>query len=385
MKILFISHEYPPVGGGGSNACVNLAEQFANKGHIVHVLTVQFAGTDPAETTHKGRLTVYRVPAKRAYATHSSFLEMLDYLFKANRKAKDLCGRENYDACLCFFGLPGGVLAQHLKQTYGIPYILRMGGGDIPGGQDRFRLLYKVLSPRLRRIWKHAGGLVANSEGLRQNALKFCSQYKISVIPNGVDTDLFCPPETVLETASDDTVRLLTVCRLIEKKGLQDVIPNLNRIEQQTKKIIRWTIAGDGPYRGQLETLARQNAAGDRISFLGNQAKDRLPEIYRHADIFIFPSHHEGMPNAVLEAMSSGLPVIMRKDCQGAEELIRGNGIAAEGDFGEALTKLIAMDSAAWRQMGMRSREWTLETFTWKHTAEKYETMIENLVRKTDQ
>lgn len=383
MKLLLISHEYPPVGGGGANDCIHLANQFAGRGHEVHVLTVQFAGNAREETSHGGRMKVFRVPAKRAYVEHSTFFEMLDYLAKARQKAYRLCASENYDICLCFFGLPGGVLAHELKRKYGLPYVVRLGGGDIPGGQDRFKVLYKVLSPRLKEIWRCADALVANSEGLRETARDFCSQYEIRVITNAVDTEEFKPvqAEDRDESGDGDGIRLLTVCRLLEGKGIQDVIPHLRRIERETQKRIHWTIAGDGPYRGELEKLAEIYAVTDRITFLGHQTKGALPGIYRRADLFVFPSHHEGMPNTVLEAMASGLPVIMREDCQSADELIRGNGIAS-ADFAADLQKMVAGDKTLLKQMGEKSREIILNHYTWNQITDQYEALLADIKRK---
>ena len=65
MKILIISHEYPPIGGGGANACFFLTREFAGRGHLVTVITAQYADLAPHETTGEGARIV-RVPCRRA-------------------------------------------------------------------------------------------------------------------------------------------------------------------------------------------------------------------------------------------------------------------------------------------------------------------------------
>ena len=375
MKILIISHEYPPIGGGGANACRALSREFAEAGYTVHVLTAGYRGTPAHESLAGGAIRITRVSAKRQYRDHCSAPEMLDYLMKASAEADALMKRERYDVCLCFFGIPGGILAKRLSRKYGLRYIIRMGGGDIPGFQNRFRRLYRLSEPVLRRVWKDADALVTNSEGLRAMALGFCDKYPVRVITNGVDTDAFTPSE---DAGHDDgQVRLLTVCRLIERKGIQDVIPEVRNIEKRTGRSIRWVIAGDGPYRQTLEDLARESGAEGCMEFRGLVEKGDMPELYRQADIFVFPSYREGMPNAVLEAMASGLPVIMRAGCQGADELIRDNGIAAEGSFAGALTELISEGKDIWQEMGRSGRRLVLDSYTWKHIAGQYAELLE--------
>lgn len=382
MKILVISHEYPPIGGGGANACRALASEFAMAGHTVHILTAGYDNTPFWESSCDGRLVITRVRSKRNSRDHCSAAEMLDYILKASREAKRILSHETFDICLCFFGIPGGILASSLKHKYDLGYIVRMGGGDIPGFQDRFQILYRIVGPGLRMIWREADALVANSEGLRQMAREFCDRYPIQVIPNGVDTDTFIPTEvgakeTGLEKA--DPVRLLTVCRLIKRKGLQDIIPAIRTIEKQAGVKVRWTIAGDGPYLEELKRLSREDGINRCIDFVGHVERAKLPNLYREADIFVFPSHREGMPNAVLEAMASGLPIIMRKDCQSADELVLGNGMRASGDFADSITDLIRQGKERWREMGRESRALILSGYTWEQISKRYMELFEML------
>lgn len=380
MNILIVSHEYPPVGGGGASACQALSEAFARKGHHVHVLTVNYGQRASSEISHNGRLKVTRVDAKRRSPDSAGAAELLDYLRKAAKAADRIVSAEHFDVCLCFFGIPGGVLARNLRRKYGLKYIVRMGGGDIPGFQERFRVLYRMTEPELRLIWRDAEALVCNSSGLKELAEEFCSRYPIQVIPNGVDAEKFHPKECVDSSAKTDRVELLTVCRLIPRKGIQDLIPALKNIEEKTGRKIRWTIAGDGPYRDHLESLAIENGTLDRIVFAGHKDREEISKLCRKADIFVFPSHKEGMPNAVLEAMAAGLPVVMRKDCQGAAELISDNGAASERSIAETLSEVIAMGPDRWKEMGQASRRIAAESYAWSHIADRYIKLMEEII-----
>lgn len=370
MKILILTHEYPPIGGGGANACLNLSKQFAAAGHDVHIVTVFYAAhsTDTIPSDDKVRIT--RLQARRRFADHCSFFEMLDYLLKARQAADKLLAEEGYDVCLCFFGIPSGPLALHLKRKFGLPYVIRFGGGDIPGFQMRFKQLYFLLSPFILRIWKHADALVANSTGLKTLAGQFCARYPIEVIHSGVDADFFSPLSV---HTSSDKIRLLTVYRLIERKGLQDLIPWIHQIERVSEKDLEWVIVGDGPYRNELESLVSQYGLEQEVRLCGKLSKDELLGMYQNADVFVFPSHQEGLSNAVLEAMSCALPIIMYADCQGSSELIRGNGILAERNaFPEAVVAFLGLSDEKRAEMGARSRERAKSEFSWKQCASAY-------------
>ena len=381
MKILMLSHEYPPIGGGGATACRELAARFARDGHRVTVITAGFGALTGGETTPEGA-KIIRLPARRRYADHCGFPEMLDYLCRAVRAAVRHEKNGPDDLCLCFFGIPAGPAALYLKKKFGIPYVVRFGGGDIPGFQDRFRLLYRLLSGPLRLIWKEAAALVANSEGLRKTALDFCDRYPVRVIANGVDSAAFLRSD---RPEDPEVLRLLSVCRIIERKGLQDVIEALPMLEERTGRRVAYTIVGDGPYREKLENLARERGVCDRVTFTGQKKREEVLPYYRNADVFCCPSRKEGMPNTVLEAMACGLPVIIRADSQGAKELIADNGAAAEGDFGEALASLLLRPAQERARMGLAGRRRAQEEFSWDRTAALYGELFEKITARGEE
>lgn len=374
MKILAVSHEFPPIGGGGANACYYLLKGFAEKGHEVTLVTANFKDLPTHEFING--VNIHRVNSLRAYQEHCSFKEMLNYLIKAMPLAKKMHKAERFDLCLVFFGIPSGPIGYYLKAKYKLPYIIRFGGGDVPGFQERFTSVYKLIAPAIRCIWDKADARVANSQGLKDMALRFYNKKDFEIICNGVDTSVFRPNE---KKSKSNTFRILFVSRLIERKGLQYIVPELRKIKEKTGREIKLIVVGDGPYREKLEKMAQDWMVKDLIAFEGQKSKEEIVSYYQNADLFIFPSEKEGMPNVVLEAMSCGLPVLM-SPCEGSKELIHDNGYIVDvTDFSQKIVELINSKENL-KKMGTKSRQIIEEKFDWTITVSKYLKIFDDIL-----
>lgn len=372
MKILVLSHEYPPIGGGGANVCFFLTHELKKRDNEVTLVTAQYADLPLKETTTDG-IQIYRIHCKRANKEKSSFYEMFSYLCGAWHKTDKMLRIDKFDMCLVFFGIPSGPVALHLKHRYKLPYVVRFGGGDIPGAQKRFKYLYMALAPIIRRIWREADALIANSEGLKKRALGFENRYPITVIENGVDNQFFVP--VTKQNNESNCIKILFVSRLIEGKGMQYLIPHLNEIEalvkEKSNRNIELTIIGDGPYRTALEELTHDTGTQQLVIFGGRKNKDEIRRYYQEADIFVLPSLSEGMPNVVLEAMACGLPIIMTP-CEGSKELVTDNGIITSlENLSDNLVKLCT-DNDLRVSMGQNSIRSVKQSFRWEDIGKRY-------------
>ena len=142
-------------------------------------------------------------------------------------------------------------------------------------------------------------------------------------------------------------------------------------------------IAGDGPDAAALEQHAGTLALRDAVRFTGLVPHEDLPELYRQASVFVLPSEREGMPNAQLEAMASGLPVVTTVD---SDDLLDQNGVrVTPGDapgIAEALTRY-GLDPELRREHGLRSRE-LAEAKSWTVVAEWYLRIYRSLIGRAD-
>ncbi|QAZ66032.1 glycosyltransferase family 4 protein [Solidesulfovibrio carbinolicus] len=370
LHLLLLNYEYPPIGGGAGNATANMARELAGLGHRVRVVTAVYGGLSRRQMVDGYELV--RLPAVRRHADHCSPLEMLTFLASAGLALP--LGQWDFqaDACIAFFGIPCGPAAWLLKQLCGVPYIVSLRGGDVPGFQPYDLAGYhKATGPLIRFLWRGAAHVVANSQGLAALARQSAGQTPIRMIPNGVDTARFTPAESLEESGP---VRLVFVGRVVHQKGLDVLLTALARLPAGVDYEL--TIVGDGPLRGALTEQAAALGVLSRLRFAGWAGREAMPELLRRADLFVFPSRDEGMPNAVLEAMAAGLPVIATR-ISGNEEVVADGetGLLVPPDDPDALAGALAgllADAALRRRLGAAGRERVCREYSWRSVAERY-------------
>ncbi|MFB6265892.1 MAG: glycosyltransferase family 4 protein, partial [Candidatus Nanohaloarchaea archaeon] len=161
-----------------------------------------------------------------------------------------------------------------------------------------FNLVDKVAARR------NVDRFVALSKGNRRDIRSYLhvGDERITEIPNGVDTDFFEPKDTSeLEERYDlEENVVVAVSRLVEYKGHGLLVDAVNSMDDTSL-----VLAGDGPYREELE-----KKAGEDVHFAGFVDEDELPNYYSLGDVFALPTFGEGMPLSILEAFACGTPVV---------------------------------------------------------------------------
>ncbi|MDH3942569.1 MAG: glycosyltransferase family 4 protein [Anaerolineae bacterium] len=367
MRILLINSEFPPVGGGAGNASAYLGRALVRAGHTVSVVTSRW-GDLPIEELVDG-VRVYRIRAMRRRTDRSGALEQLVFILASFFWSLGHVRRERPNVILAFFGAPSGVAALGLHWLFGLPFIVSLRGGDVPGFRPYdFALFHKLIGPLLHVVWRQAAAVVANSEGLCALAEAFDAHVDISIVPNGVAVEDFPAATRQWEPA-----RLLIAGRVVYQKGIDLLLQALAGL-----KDLPWEldVAGDGPLLAELEILAEQLSLTDRVNFLGWQEKPALAECYRSANLYVYPSRHEGMPNVVLEAMASGLPVIASRIAGNEELVLPGEtGLLVPPEDVDALrdaVRELLPDAERRASMGARARKRVEEKYTWAGAARQY-------------
>lgn len=367
IRVISLNYEFPPIGGGAGRAHQHLLEEFAGRDDLcVDVLT---SGLDKglAKEEIAENITIYRVGIHKKHLHHWRKTEVLEWLWRAGVHYRRMLGENDYDVAHAFFGFPTGWLCY--RRADELPYIISLRGSDVPGVNVRLTLDYKLLGPIFRRIWSGAALLVANSAGLRERALRFLPTGQIEVIPNGVQADRFVPGESHVDRGE---LRLLTVGRLSATKRVELLIAATGLIRQRLPSV-RLTIVGGGALEDALRQVVRKEGLEASVTMTGRLEADELPGVYQNHDLFVSASEQEGMSNAMLEAMASGLPIVTTR-CEGVAELIGANGVVVEDANAESLAAAVqelADDPTRRQQMALAARK-RAEQFSWAAVAEQY-------------
>lgn len=209
------------------------------------------------------------------------------------------------------------------------------------------------------------------------------SKGKIRVIRCGVDLQKFAPSERFNR---DGRIRLLTVARLVEKKGLQYLIKAMKIVAADVD--CELNIVGSGPQHEELLKLVHRLGLNDSVHFSGNIGDSELIEYYKNSDIFVLPcivsdnGDRDGIPVSIMEAMAMKLPVVSTT-ISGIPELVRpGCGfLIPEKDvlrLAEAIEKL-CRDKNLRISMGESGRRVVEEDYNLKIQSRKLSDLFEKI------
>jgi len=367
-----LNYEYPPIGGGTGVACEQLLGELANHSDLAIDLVTSGLGQS-VETEKAGpEVTIHRLPVGKRDQQFWRSGEIARWTVRALGYSRRLVKERSYDLCHAWAGWPSGIPAWALRRR--MPYLVALRGSDVPGYNRRLALLdFALLRHVSRRIWNSARLVVAVSEPLRDLALQTRPGLPIDVIPNGVDLAHFAPgPET-------DPFNVLFVGRLIERKGVDDLLRAFGVVARAHPRA-RLVIAGSGPDRKSLERLAGASVGADRIRFLGRVDREALPDLYRSAGVFVIPSRTEGMPNVMLEAMASGLPIVCTRAA--AAGVIDGNGLFVKSRRPETISAALEryFSDPVLRVTHARKSRDLAESMSWNSVAIWYREVYEQLL-----
>ena len=290
---------------------------------------------------------------------------------------KQLQAQDDFDLIDAHYFYPDGVAAVELGRRLNKPVVITARGTDVN---------YIPRYPKPRRLIieaaQAAAGIIAVSQAIKDAIVDLgISPGKVVVLRNGVDLKLFHPHG---RTEAREQLKLngrvlLSVGHLIERKGHNFVIEALSMLPDFTL-----LIAGAGPERKHLETLAKKIGVEDRVRFLGSVSHDELQKIYAAADALVLASSREGWPNVLLEAMACGTPVVATPIWGNPEVVSRPEaGVLTKDRTGKAVAEAVERlfrnlpDRAATRRYA--------EGYSWEDTSQGQLRLFRDIIgrRKT--
>jgi len=246
---------------------------------------------------------------------------------------------------------------------------------------------HQIILQRFLSSLCNANLSVSESLKIKINEFLGIPAEKIRVIRNGVDTDTFTgdyPREEVLKKLNDQGYQLdsnsfyiITVGSLKVEKGQIFLLKAFRQLKMQQVDSVRVIVVGDGPDRTMLSDYVMSNGLWEHVYFVGNRPD--IPELLSVADLFVSTSvpKHEGLSNVMLEAMSSGLPVISSVSV-GTSELVKDgfNGYIFQENDVQGLASKIEMlvsDRFLLQELSKNAKKFIRNNFSLPKMINEYE------------
>lgn len=204
---------------------------------------------------------------------------------------------------------------------------------------------------------------------------------KIRVVENGIPVDVFCPAS---EISTSDGMQFLYTGRVLQQKGMDELLEAFREVIRSYPDA-KLTIAG-GEDVARYNRKAEKLGISNNITFTGEIVGKTLIELYQNSDIFVLPSHAEGMPLVLLEAMSVELACIATDVGAIPEVLTASGGIIIPPKDIEALKNAMLQlvgESEIQNRMGKENRKKIEENYSFGNVAEKMKLVYDELIIKS--
>jgi colanic acid/amylovoran biosynthesis glycosyltransferase len=269
--------------------------------------------------------------------------------------------REKFDIVHCHFGTKGHLGMEIKSMGMCNNLIVTFYGYDASQ--------YVKVSGRdcYKELFEQGDMFLALSGDMRQRLIKLgCPEEKVRIHHVGENPEKFKFKKRF--RASGGPVKFLTAARFTEKKGLEYSIRAFSELfQRRPDDDFVYTIVGDGPLRGLIESLIVELRMGDKVLLVGTKTLEELIELFGESDIFVLTSvtaedgDEEGTPTVLIEAICSGLPVISTRHA-GIPDIIidkEAGFLVDERDVDATSEKLqyLIENPQLWEQMGRRGRE----------------------------
>jgi len=353
MKILFITRKFPPTKGGMEKVAYDLYNHLSE---IEDVILVKWGGSNSW------------LPLVLPGILIRSVLILLT---------------NKVDVIYLQDGLlsPLGVILKLFR----IPIVITIHGLDITYKNK----VYQFVVPR---CVAQLDNVICISQATKEECMhRGISKDKLSIVPNGISDDFFIENKDVdqlkemlaneLNINLTDKKIILSVGRLVERKGLHWFIENvIPKIKKQRQDFV-YLIVGDGTFKEKIRESIKENNLKDCVYMVGKVDDACLKTLYNAADVFVMPNipvkgDMEGFGIVLLEAASCGISIVA-SNIEGIKDAIKDgkNGFLIEvfnfGRFVEVINKLLDNNEKK-QKNGTNVRTFTLQNYEWKKVAEEY-------------
>ena len=343
LRICFVSRRFYPTISGMSVYADNLLRELVRMGHSVTMVS-QYRGDELGRRVYGGGPPP-EVPGVRVVGLESlgeqdggDFERDIDTMVSTIVAEHE---ERPFDVIHAQYGYPTGLAAMEASRVLGVPNLVSIQGGDghwigsCCGTHKRAMLA----------VLGHAGALLIGSRSFAEEVTQNhgIPPESFTIIPNAVDTSRFTPLEDRPLGALSEEPLLLYHGRVDRRKGvlvLLDAFAELNG-----ERALRLAVSGIGPDLDAVTGRVGELGLEGKVEIVGYSPNDEVPSVYRRGEVFVTPTFAEGFSSTILEAMSTGLPIISTRavgvvDCLRHEE----NALLSEvGDAGSLAAEIRRM------------------------------------------
>lgn len=407
MRVCFITSSYPRYKGDFAGSFVHeLARHLVMLGHEIFVVAPHYPGSKGCEIIddvciHRFK---YFIPATQQRLAYEAFyvsvkqqpaviFQAIPYMLSMINKALKICMQRNIEIVVIFWAFPQGLVGTMIKRVLGLPFVVRLFPAEISLSLNK----YTIVIPILKLILSNADLVIPNSNYTKNLMWRLeVSVKNVLTVKEGVDVEKFNPlvsgDEVRLQYSLEDKILLLTVARLIERKGIRYLIEAMRHALQKHPNSVL-IIVGEGPEKEYLTALAKKLGIRKNVIFVGKVSDADLPNYYASADVFVLPSivdskgSTEGLGVVLLEAMAMGKPVIASNVGGIPEVVVDGKtGILIPERDPQALSKVIIdliENSDRIQMFGKNARLHVTENFGWTRITKEFEESLRRCVRRS--
>ncbi|MEM2093589.1 MAG: glycosyltransferase family 4 protein [Candidatus Bathyarchaeia archaeon] len=382
MNVCFITPEYYPISGGTGSYVYYLSKMLVKRDNSVFIVTKGNKYKKERVNTNLGimQIKVSEIP----------LIGPLLFFRRSGKSLKELGMDFQVDVAhanlplIPSFAIPKGfgktlISTVHSTWEGEAKALEKEPFGRLNLNEKVVRCFRDFLKFFEHRLLRRSDMIIAVSEFTKKEILKNYDDVpsgKIRVIHNGVDVERFSPAKDKSAFKRkfgfrNEDLLILYVGRLYSRKGLPTLIEAIPKVAGKFNDV-KFIISGKGlkDEENKLRCYAKKLGVEEKLIFLGYFPDEALPDLYRAADMFVFPSIYENLPFAMLEAMASGLPVITTT-VGGIPEVIQDgkNGFMIDPYNSVALAErilyLIENPKVAY-EMGFSGRETVERKFSWE-------------------
>ncbi|MDP2638653.1 MAG: glycosyltransferase family 4 protein [Candidatus Azambacteria bacterium] len=280
----------------------------------------------------------------------------------------------------------GGLAATCLKFLTGAQTVVEVQG------EIFHPLLISEISSKKRLLQKIGRFVIKRADRIRTNSNAVFNQVKeqgisenkIRLVHLRVDLDLFNPLSIlrINSGADDDKIKIGYIGRLVEGKGLEDLLLAMANFSAKGGPTFGWKILifGNGPLEEKLKKIAEDLKINDKIEWRGFVPYNKVPEALSQIDVFVYPSLHEGFGRSIMEALAMERAVVAT-NIGGIPDLIKDgvNGFLVESNNPEMLAekiKILMENKDLRERFGKAGRKWVRENFEWDEGIKKFASLF---------